>query len=94
MQKNAAPMGHADSSKCPHCEYSESAAHMICSCPSPAYAKIRKEWQRDMHDTIEKAVPQGLASDLKQLWGTKDGKFVTWRPGHSPFSSQAWLEVS
>jgi hypothetical protein len=68
MQQNATPMG-----KCPHCEYSESAAHMICSCPNPAYAKIRKEWQWDMHDTIEKAVPEGLASDLKQLWGTKDG---------------------
>jgi hypothetical protein len=58
---------HADSSKCPHCEYSESAAHMICSCPNPAYAKIRKEWQRDMHDSTKKAVPEGLASDLKQL---------------------------
>jgi hypothetical protein len=45
---------------------------------------------RGMHDTIEKAVPEGLASDLKQLWGTKNGKFVTWKPGHSPFSELAW----
>jgi hypothetical protein len=43
-----------------------------------------------MHDTIEEAVPEGLASDLKQHWGTEDGKLVTWRPGHSPFSKPGW----
>jgi hypothetical protein len=37
-----------------------------------------------MHDAIEKAVPEGLASDLNQLWGTKDGKKILGDPATHP----------
>jgi hypothetical protein len=60
--------GIAETEKCPHCAYTESAKHMLCSCTHAGYTAIRTEWQKDLCDVVAKTLGAPLAEDIYKLF--------------------------